>query len=341
MSLISDALKKAQEDRDKIQPEEARPLEPEEPGIDIDPDSRRNKRIWFYGIFTVVVAAVTVTLIIISNQGHDTVMKALNVSQPPAARPPVFSSPKIEEKKKEKEEPVVKPPVYAEPKEKPKIEKPKIEKLKIQKVKEKEAPKAAAPVSTPDDLIREGDRLAADQAYTEAAVAYKSALQIKKTPDLYRKIYAMYSAMNNSVLARAYIDDGLKYFPDDFNLNKSSAVIYIRAKAFPKAMENAKKALEQNPNDHNLLTYMGLCYFHTTKDYAAALGYFQKSLDQDSDAVENYYYIGLIYDNKAEYQKALEFYNAFIKLNRDDKNFKHKEWINQRIKALQEYLNPN
>jgi tetratricopeptide (TPR) repeat protein len=189
-----------------------------------------------------------------------------------------------------------------------------------------------------EEFAREGDRLIGEKDYLGAVEKYKSALQVRKTPELYHKLYSTFTSMNNNVLAKAYIDDGLKNFPDDFYLNKSAAVVYMKEKDFPRALENVKKASEKNPGDYNLFNYMGMCYYHM-KDYAKALYNFQKSLDLNSDAVENYYYIGLIFDNKAQYKKALEYYNAFVKLNREDKNFKHKAWIIQRIKALQEYLN--
>ncbi|MGE5340733.1 MAG: tetratricopeptide repeat protein [Candidatus Omnitrophota bacterium] len=188
-----------------------------------------------------------------------------------------------------------------------------------------------------DAWIKDGDRAVEDRDFLAAVDQYKKALNGRRTPDIYHKLYTAYSGMNNAVLARAYLDEGLKHFPDHFQLNKDSATLYIREKDFQKALVNIKKGIEKNAGDYHLLTYMGLCYFHL-KDYPNALENFQKSLEIDSDAVENYYYIGLIFDNKADYQKALNYYQVFLKLNREDKNFKHKAWMVQRVKALQDYL---
>jgi tetratricopeptide (TPR) repeat protein len=173
--------------------------------------------------------------------------------------------------------------------------------------------------------------------YLLAVEKYKAALNEKKSGRLYLSLYRAFKSMKNMVLARAYIDDGLKHFPTDFYLNKISAILYLRSRDYIKAMNNVKIAINKNPNDFTLFTYRGLCYFHTKK-YARAMDNFQKSLELNSDAVENYYYIGLIFDNKKQYQKALEYYRVFYRLNPDNKNFKHREWIVRRMRELQEYF---
>jgi len=158
-----------------------------------------------------------------------------------------------------------------------------------------------------------------------------------KRVSLYLKLYSSFRAMKNNVLAGAYIDEGLKDFPESFALNKIAAIIHIRGREFDKALENIETALTQNKADYTIFTYRGLCYFHK-KDYEKALLDFKASLDLDSNAVENYYYIALIYDNVKNYKKALEFYRVFFKLNPGTDHFKHRKWVVKRITELERYL---
>lgn len=188
--------------------------------------------------------------------------------------------------------------------------------------------------------VREGDRQYNDKNFYLAIECYKKGLQIKKEAELYLKIYSAYLATQNTVLAYAHIDEGLKHFPDDFFLNKIAAIRSLRRGDYRKALVYAEKALAKDNLDYALYTYSGLCYLHR-KNYTDAMVLFEKSLEINSDAVENYYYIGLIYDNQQKYDRALEYYRVFLKLNPGNKNFKHRAWIIQRIDALEQYLNRN
>lgn len=204
----------------------------------------------------------------------------------------------------------------------------------------REPVKKKTPVSAPSDyerLVSEGEQFHAKHDYVMALDRYKEALKIEAAVSLYLKIYSVCRAMGNNVLARGYIDAGLKQFPDSFAINKVAAVMDIREKNFSKALAHIETALSQNSRDYALLTYKGLCYFHR-QDYEKALDNFQKSLAVNDDALENYYYIGLIHDNLKNYKKALEFYTVFFKLNPQDKNFKHRKWVTTRIAQLRDFL---
>ena len=387
MSLISDALKRAQDEREKIK-------EPEDFSSQYEPGDEKTgmkRRIVVYSMLAVILAIIAVILIFISTRQVDSGMKILNVqARGTNQTPPSFpsSSPKTTVEKTPvepapaspttpsdssvtKASPAVTPspalpttshstlvnepetsikpvkpvspsiesrtaipPVHKETR--PVQTSPGInpKKSRIEKLKESQINKEDAMFN---NYMQTGDRLLADKDYNGASSKYREALKIKKTPGLYHKLYSAFAGMNNPVLARAYIDDGLKAFPDDYLLNKISVILYVREKKFPQALVNAQKALERVTSDPGLYTYAGLCYFHL-KDYTGALNQFKSSLALDSGAVENYYYIGLIFDNKAEYGKALECYKAFLKLNGDDRNFKHRAWIVQRIGQLEEYI---
>jgi Tetratricopeptide repeat len=381
MSLISDALKKAQQERDKNQPYEDSPTEP----VQLSSSFPKKRLIFYGGLLAVIIVVVLVVTVFYKPQSKPS-MQALNVhsgpveskpqtipvtqssnEQPPENKKFPVQSPEPEKTQTQPQVPIEKnerqsvsvitkkePPVIQEMKPQVKIkDKPLKEALKKEVVKPKpiikkpvSKPKTkitlqAEPTSLPietgiDALIAKGDRLMDQKNPHMAAEQYKGALKIEKSVKLYLKLYYAFKAMKNSVLSRAYIDDGLKHFADDFYLNKISAILYIRARQYRNALENIKNAIKTNDGDYAVFTYQGLCSFHL-KDYSNALTSFQTSLKLNSDALENYYYTGLIFDNQKKYAKALEYYNAFYKLNPDGKNFKHHKWVTRRIRLLQQY----
>lgn len=195
-----------------------------------------------------------------------------------------------------------------------------------------------APSSPADILAEEGDRFYNRQEFMVAMDRYKRAIAAEKRVSLYLRAYNACRAMNNKILAKGYIDDGLKHFPASFGLNKVAAIIYLREKQYPKALDYLRTALEQNDGDYALWTYKGLCHYHQNQ-LKSAMDSFRRSLDLNDESVENYYYIALIYDREKNYVQALEFYTAFNKLNSADRNFRHGEWVARRIAELREYLN--
>ncbi len=200
---------------------------------------------------------------------------------------------------------------------------------------QKESPQPPPAPMDAAAFMQEGDRWMEKNNGILAVEEYKKALALSRTTDIYLKLYTAFKSLRNPVLMRAYIDEGLSFFPRDYYLNKISAVLYIRAKEFRKAQVNINAAMTNDPGDYAIHTYQGLCYFHTG-GYDNALTAFQESLQINSDAVENYYYIGLIFDNQKQYTKALEYYTAFIKLNTGNENFMHRDWVIERVRLLKE-----
>ncbi len=166
---------------------------------------------------------------------------------------------------------------------------------------------------------------------------YKKALEVKQNVTIYLKLYSVFKSMKNTVLARAYVEQGLTLFPGNFTLNKISAVLHIRRKRYDDALAAVDKALAIDKGEYSLLTYRGLCYFHK-RQYKTALLSFRDSLESNPGAAENYYYIALIYDNSKQYVKALEFYRVFFKVNPEGKHFKHRDWVVRRIREIEKHL---
>jgi hypothetical protein len=387
MSLISDALKKAQQERDKDQPFDEHHTEP----LQADNPFPKKRLIFYGGLIAVIIVAVLAVTVFYKPQSKPT-MQALNVrsgsetptKQPPTEQPqpqqpqqpqetPPPTGDQTENQSENVAEPVSKPvektnepvikkkdsPVPSPVKKEtvtPKVFKPKKSKPKAidrkpirettpkpkSQIKSKPVPKPESttpPMETGlDEFIAKGDLFLTQNKPHLAAEEYKQALKMGKSIKVYLKLYYAFKAMKNTVLSRAYIDDGLKHFPKEFYLNKISAILYIRARQYRQALVNIDTAINTNDTDYAVYTYRGLCNFHL-KNYTPALKDFQKSLSLNSDALENYYYTALIFDNLKQYEKALEYYTAFYKLNPQGKNFKHHNWVTRRIKLLQQNTN--
>ncbi|MCP5049485.1 MAG: hypothetical protein GY940_20105 [bacterium] len=388
MSLISDALKKAQQERDS---QDIQDIHPD--GEELPPEPPRNKpripkRLIIYSSLFLVILVSVLLVTVFYKPKATSQMKAMNIrpNQTPATQPQTQprqqpqqqQQPQLQpqpQTKNEQKEPVTKaakhpetdiskktqpnettpPPetviVKKKPDPKPPVKKvkkaestpPPVPKPRKKTVTRKPPPKKvetqkeSPSLSNVETLIREGDRLFSEKKPEPAIEEYKKALKIKKTVAVYLKLYASFKAIKNPVLARAYVSDGLAHFPEDFYLNKIFSILNIREKKYREALSSANTAVSQNDGDYTLFTYRGLCYFHL-KDYGNALVNFQESLQLNSDAVENYYYIGLIFDNRRQYDKALHYYNAFFKLNPRSRNFKHHKWVTRRIKLLEQYI---
>ncbi len=355
MSLIQDALKKAQEEREK-----GRDALPDEAYETYEPRGGSffsSKRIIVYSLLFLVVVIAVVFVTVLFKPPAQSTMKALRgggetpltadintvKQQNEAKKKALASVPQTPPQTRTTLTPAASgtPAASAAPvtrRETPvkRKEIKRVEPPKALPVKEKKIPSPPGE-SGFERLVAEGDGLRGQRDFVLAVERYKTALSMEKRVSLYIKLYSTFRAMRNKVLAGAYINEGLKVFPDSFALNKIAAIIHIRGREFDKALGNIETALSQNRADYAVFTYRGLCYFHK-KDYEKALLDFKVSLDLDSTAVENYYYIALIYDNVRDHRKALEFYRIFFKLNPGTEHFKHRKWVIKRIAELERYL---
>lgn len=351
MSLIQDALKKAQEQREMGR--ETGYDAGEVPGRVNEPFFSTKRKLFYGLLFLVVVIAVVVVTVVLKPPAVSSMKPLHGSSQAMPVKADVSPTPSEEPKESGETKETSKPesPVASTSVTLPAQEqKPEVVKKEEPRIKARLRPGSGAPKKQKKEketatrqtvlekLIGEGDQLAGRGDFVLAVDRYKKALNAEKRVSVYLKLYSTFRAMKNDVLARAYVEDGLKYFPDSFALNKVAAIVYIRAGEFEKALERVETALAQKANDYMLLTYKGLCLFHK-KEYEAALLSFKGSLDLNADAVENYYYIGLIYDNVKNYHKALEFYRVFLSLNPEDEHFKHRDWVINRIRTLEKHLN--
>jgi tetratricopeptide (TPR) repeat protein len=133
---------------------------------------------------------------------------------------------------------------------------------------------------------------------------------------------------------KAYIIDALKHYKNDVFFNKILGILLFREKNYSEAL-SVFNAIPKNKNiDIDILSFKGLCLFHL-KEYDKSIQVFKNILQLDRKKISSYYYIGLSYDNIKDYKSALYYYNVFIKYGGNEKNFKHINWIRNRVILLE------
>ena len=170
--------------------------------------------------------------------------------------------------------------------------------------------------------------------YLKAVRNFKDASKIKKTKEIYISIYKCYKNIGNLVLLKAYTEEAITQYKNDAFFNKVLGILSFREKEYRAALPFFETIISQNNKNLEILIYKGLCLFHLKK-FEESLLIFNYVLELDKNSIEPYYYIGLIYDNLKNYKTALYYYKTFEKNNGINKNFKHSNWIRQRIGLLE------
>lgn len=189
----------------------------------------------------------------------------------------------------------------------------------------------AVPVNDDARLLDEGRELLGRGEAQLAFEKFRQALAARPSPAVYVAVYSALQALGNDVLSLTYMQQAVAAFPADRQLQQILVNLNIRARRFGEALARIEAIGADNAA---LLTYRGLCRFHLG-DLDRAQADFQASLLADAAAVENHYYIGLIHDNRKEFPRALEQYRRFLDLNPPGRFFRHRQWILQRIELLQ------
>lgn len=118
----------------------------------------------------------------------------------------------------------------------------------------------------------------------------------------------------------------------------SAAVLILRGRynlmafRYPEALRDFTKADSLEPNDAVVQYNLGVVYFKL-KDYHTAENYFQKAV-QLSDYLEAHLYLGAIYKERGEYEKALERFRYRVAHKQGDDDY----YALQAMKGIRECL---
>ncbi len=323
MSLISEALKKAQRERDEYYARSG-----DNPSV---PGKRDVRPLWKSPLVLVAVLALTLGILgvwltrapAVQLQSSST---PLVVEEVPSSAPiAVKSEPTVAEEKGKTGAPVAAAQT--------------VEKA-LPDVKEESerfvAPEKETEVrAVPGEPVAVTGRITAEKDKPE--VSPEEELQIKlrtaESADDYVRLYQLLRQQGDDSRAFEMVKRGLASFPEHGVLNRLGLIGYVRARDYRKALLHAGPALEADPDRPTLLTYRGLCHFHL-KDYPRALADFGRSLAIDPEATENIYYLALIYDNEGQYDVAIRYYRMFLDKHPQNRSFRHENYIIDRLAQL-------
>ena len=131
--------------------------------------------------------------------------------------------------------------------------------------------------------------------------------------DIDRAINTLESLKSDYSYVNAHVYTTLGYF-------------YILKEDFDKAMEYSKKAIDDN-NEHSAAwDNIGQIYFRQ-KNFEDAKAAFLKALKYRENMVDSLYYLGVIYENEGNSDKAFEYFSKAKKCNISTLNTITKEQI--------------
>lgn len=327
MSLISDALRKAQQEREEINRENQ--------GMISGGNGAAPRPLWKSPL---IVAAGVFLLIGVLGVWYT---RPSQPAQMVSTVPLIASEPAVSQEAPVKTEAVTQAAVEMEAASQ---EESTPAPVKGVERTEPSAPKAAT-VETRKDPPAETTRAAKEPEKNENQVRAESGkpsmtpddeveitLRTAESPEDYVHLYQMLKRRSDP---RAFdmVKRGLAVFPGHGILNQLALIGYVRNRDYQQALVHADLAIGLSPDDPALLTYRGLCFFHQ-KDYAGALADFNRSLALDPQATENIYYLALIYDSQRQYELAVRYYRMFLDRHPQERSFRHQDYILDRLSQL-------
>ncbi len=353
MSLISDALKKVQQEREKANQKETLPVMPV-----------KKRPLLLIGI-VLVIAVLALNLILLRSPAR--------VASQQQSQEPLFKSPQthsqqntvatqealvekersdsasgnqnesrgVETVEKEVSQtgtaqtnlPQAKPEPAAD--QKRSLAKEPERKVRVQKTFTDTEEKKAAAENT-EQLTAAGDTAFQQKDYLTAYDNYSKALNQRPADrELYKKVYRVLRAAENWPLARTYLQQALRLWPEDYELAIGYLITLLKSGDYQSVVDVSTRLIDVYPGDSALLTYRGLGYFHL-KQYQQAEENFSRSLRLSATGFENYYYLGLIADNLKNYQQACSFYRQFLNLAQEDSKFsRHIKFARERVRLIE------
>ncbi len=148
----------------------------------------------------------------------------------------------------------------------------------------------------------------------QAKASLEKALKINpKSYMTYVKLGELYFLVRKYDLAFEKINEGLKinkYYSDGYFWK---AMIYKEKRDNEKAMSNFMTAVEQDPDNYKAYMQMGLLSIEMGK--SDALDHFTAAIRIRPTSAEAYYARGYYYQNKKEYDKAIQDYTKVVEID--------------------------
>jgi tetratricopeptide (TPR) repeat protein len=160
--------------------------------------------------------------------------------------------------------------------------------------------------------------------YAQAAAHFKATLELNpQNPNANYFLGKSYLQLKKTGEAEAVFKNyaaALEDSESQINANQGLAKIYIESERYPEAVEALRKVEAAKPKDKdiNLTVYKSLGFsFFQMKDYEGAVSAWEKALAFKEDP-KVFYFLGLSYYKKGQFQKSIRNYKKSAELNPDD-----------------------
>lgn len=139
--------------------------------------------------------------------------------------------------------------------------------------------------------------------YTEAKKFYLELIGIGYEGDpnaaaIYISLSRIYKAEKDTATAISVINDGLKRYPDEFNLIIEQTNIYLSNKEIAKAQQNLEKAIQMDPTNPTIHFAVGTTYDQMGEIEKAKAAY-KNAVELKPDYFDANYNLGALYVNDA------------------------------------------
>lgn len=172
-------------------------------------------------------------------------------------------------------------------------------------------------LSEADKTFLRGNKLYADQKFTEAAAVYQTAIGMD--PGNWRYYLNLGLAQKKAGLADAALaafKKAVELSPESFSANKEAGEALAKAGRWDEAKPYYEKAVGLNPDNPDVRYNLGLC-LSSQGETDAALAQFQKTVALKPDYAEAYYEIGTLMIGRNKVPEAVASLEKFLQLAPD------------------------
>jgi tetratricopeptide (TPR) repeat protein len=169
-------------------------------------------------------------------------------------------------------------------------------------------------LSAADNLFLKGNKLYADQKFSEASAAYREA--IKLDPGSWRYYLNLGLAckkMGGSDEALAAFKKALELDPESFSASKEIGESLAKSGKLDEAKPYYEKAAGLRPDDPDAHYNLGLC-LSSTGEPEAALAQFRRTAELKPDFADSYYQIGTLLIGQNKVPEAVACLEKFLQL---------------------------
>jgi tetratricopeptide (TPR) repeat protein len=141
-----------------------------------------------------------------------------------------------------------------------------------------------------------------------------------------------------ATLAVPYLEQAHELQPQNVDAGINLAGAYILSKKFKKAVKVLEPLSEANPDNAKIWTNLGAAYLGNpvlanNEEQMRSIAAFEHALELDPAAPSVAYNIGLVYRDRREYDKAIEWFETAVRHNPRDQ---HARNILAKLQAGQE-----